>query len=299
MSKDPSQVQDDIRNDPFGVPAVPVPGAPEGVTIRAVLMTPEVATKWLAQSSVRNRSRRGYVSDAYGRDMAEGRWKFNGETVVRDRDGNLLQGQHRLEAVTKSGTAVLLLLVEGVEPDVMDTFDTGLPRYYFDMLRVAGYSYPTSISSITRGMWRWDRGHLTLVPSGGSEKASRAELDDYLREHQDAVQAASAYAERLRIMVPLPASVLGTATIILNRLDTAQAAEFFNKLAYGDELKPDNPILVFRNQLTRLRSGAAHTVDERRALLFGTWNYWRSGEKRDKIQPWRGQLTSRNYPIPK
>lgn len=280
--------------------AVQIPGAPPGVTMRAAWVTPEMANRWLVESTTRQRTKRASVSDSYGRDMAEDRWKFNGETVVFDKDHNLMQGQHRLEGVEKSGKAVLLLLVEGVEPDVMDTFDTGLPRYYFDMLKVAGFSYPAAMSSITRGMWAWDRGRYMMAVSGSGERPSRAELDAYLAQHTDEIQAAAAYAERLKTAgVLLPVSVLGTAVIILNRISPDSASEFFNSLSYGAELRSDNPILVLRNQLVRNRSQRKLPVDERRALLFGAWNAWRAGESRDRIQPWRGQLTSRNYPIPK
>lgn len=289
-----------INPDPFNVRAVQIPGAPEGVTMRAVMMTPEIATLWRSSAQVRQRTKRAVVSDAYGRDMAGDRWKFNGETIVRDRNGNLLQGQHRLEGVEKAGKPVLLLLVEGVEPEVMDTFDTGLPRYYFDMLKVAGYSNVMAVSSITRAMWQWDRGRFMMAVAGNAERPSRMELDEYLRANNESIQAAAAYADRLRIRVPLPVSVLGTATIILNRIDSDAASEFFNSLAYGAELAEDDPILVLRNQLYRyLKTRKLPSVDERRAMLFGTWNYWRAGERKDKIQPWRGQLTSRNYPIPK
>ncbi len=289
-----------INPDPFGVKAVQIPGAPEGVTMRAVMMTPEIASLWRLSSEARQRTKREVVSNAYARDMAEDRWKFNGETIVKDKLGNLVQGQHRLEGVEKSGRAILLLLVEGVEPDVMDTFDTGLPRYYFDMLKVKGYNNVMGVSSITRAMWQWDRGRLMMAIAGGAERPSRTELDTYLAAHDDEIRAAAAYADRLRHRVPLPQSVLGTATIILNRISVDAAAEFFNSLAYGAELAETDPILVLRNQLYRyLNSGKLPTVDERRAYLFGAWNDWRAGEKRIRIQPWRGQLTFKNYPVPK
>lgn len=288
------------QQDPFDVKAVQIPGAPEGVTMRAVMMTPEVAALWRATSQVRQRTKREIVSDMYGRDMEAKRWKFNGETIVRDRNGNLVQGQHRLEGVEKAGIPVLLLLVEGVEPDVMDTFDTGLPRYYFDMLKVAGYSNVVATAAITRAMWQWDRGRYMMAVAGGAERPSRTELDDYLHRNEDAIQAAAAYADRLRATVPLPVSVLGSATIILNRIDAVAASEFFNSLAYGADLTERDPVLVLRNQLFNdLKKRRLLSVDERRALLFGTWNYWRSGERRDKIQPWRGQLSSKNYPVPR
>lgn len=288
-----------LLDDPFDVKAVQIPGAPAGVTMRAVMMTPEVASYWRATSEVRQRTKRDIVSDTYARDMAAGRWRFNGETIVRDRHGNLLQGQHRLEGVEKAGASVLLLLVEGVEPEVMDTFDTGLPRYYSDMLKVAGYSNVVVTAAIIRAMWQWDRGRYMITLAGGQERPSRPELDAYLKEHADEIQAAALAADRLRQHIPLPGSVLGTAMIILSRIDAEAATEFFNSLAYGADLGERDPVLVLRNQLFANLKKKILSVDERRALLFGTWNYWRAGEQRDKIQPWRGQLTSRNYPIPK
>jgi hypothetical protein len=278
---------------------VQIPGAPSGVTMRAAWVTPEMAAKWLLESETRQRSKRGVVSSSYGRDMAEGRWKFNGETVVFDKDHNLMQGQHRLEGVEKSGVAVLLLLVEGVEPDVMDTFDTGLPRYYHDMLKVKGLSYSVHVASISRAMWAWDRGRYMMVGSGSSERPSRAELDAYLEENLDSIQAAAVYAERIRSMVPLPASVTGSAVIILNRINAEAAGEFFNALSYGVNLGEQNPILVLRNHLIQVKGRTRQSSDERRAMLFGAWNAWRAGELRDRLQPWRGQLSNKNYPVPK
>lgn len=46
------------------------------------------------------------VVTRYARDMAAGRWVMNGEPLILDPEGNLLDGRHRLAAVIEARVAV-------------------------------------------------------------------------------------------------------------------------------------------------------------------------------------------------
>lgn len=64
-----------------------------------------MAETWLSRNS-NNRNLRGQVIASYARDMKSGAWVLNGETVKIASNGQLLDGQHRLNAVVESGQTV-------------------------------------------------------------------------------------------------------------------------------------------------------------------------------------------------
>ena len=68
-------------------------------------VSPEMATKWLEKNIV-NRRIRDYKVNAYARDMKNGDWRLNGEAIVFNKSGQLVDGQHRLNAIAKSGVTV-------------------------------------------------------------------------------------------------------------------------------------------------------------------------------------------------
>lgn len=92
------------------------------------LVTPEQAERWLATANRKNRPLSPVFAGRYAADMKGGRWAVNGQGVVFDTDGHLIDGQHRLKAVVLSGTAVPLLVVSGVPAGVFDTLDQGRRR---------------------------------------------------------------------------------------------------------------------------------------------------------------------------
>ena len=49
--------------------------------------------------------------------MTSGYWKENGQAIVFDINGNLIDGQHRLNAVTHSGCTIRALVCTGAESE--------------------------------------------------------------------------------------------------------------------------------------------------------------------------------------
>ena len=66
-----------------------------------ILVTPEMAKYWLETTNIKNRP----LSEAHWMklwlDIAEGRWKYNGEPISFGTNGALLNGQHRLTACSE------------------------------------------------------------------------------------------------------------------------------------------------------------------------------------------------------
>ena len=103
-----------------------------------VEMTPELAASLLERNTRNRNPKKGHVENL-AHQMAEGLWKENGEAIIVDKNGDLSDGQHRLKACLLSGKSFRVVLVQGVEPTVMDTIDTGSNRSLKDMLQLEGF----------------------------------------------------------------------------------------------------------------------------------------------------------------
>ena len=101
------------------------------------LITPELAAR-LLEGNKNNRHLRESVVDAYAQDMLNGHWLLNNQGIGLGEDGSVIDGQHRLAAVVKSGCSVRMLVVgnlpvmggsNGVKLRTVDTVDTGIVRH--------------------------------------------------------------------------------------------------------------------------------------------------------------------------
>lgn len=105
-------------------------------SIDGVLITPAIAQFLLTNHNGRNRPVKQTRVDQYAMELKLEKWKYNGERILFDKDGQLLSGQHRLLAILKSGVSMLVDLKFGIDPDVRDTIDAGAPRSTKDIRRL-------------------------------------------------------------------------------------------------------------------------------------------------------------------
>ena len=91
---------------------------------RIETITPEKASGYLKKNK-NNRAVSAPLVSRMAREMREGLWAENGETIVFNGDGRLLDGQHRLMAVVESGETIRSLVVTRVPATAFQTIDTG------------------------------------------------------------------------------------------------------------------------------------------------------------------------------
>lgn len=73
-----------------------------------------------AQAYLDNNAKHRPIKDKkvaeYMAEMQDGHWKLNGKTICFDSTGRLLNGQHRLSAVVRSGVPLTTVVVRGLDP---------------------------------------------------------------------------------------------------------------------------------------------------------------------------------------
>lgn len=122
-----------------------------------VSITPEMAERWLGRNFANRNILRRRV-EGYARDMAAGKWKLTGESIKFDRNGNLIDGQHRLHAILQSGLTVLMVVIRGLDSDAQAVMDSGAKRQLGQDLQMSGLKYANLIASTARLILRYKHG---------------------------------------------------------------------------------------------------------------------------------------------
>ena len=107
--------------------------------VEKMTITPEIAGKFLAKNEG-NRKLRTNAVGQIAKDIREGRWCLNGDTICLDHEGYVLDGQHRLAAIVLSGTPVETLVAFDVDRAAAITIDTGMRRTESDSIRISKMS---------------------------------------------------------------------------------------------------------------------------------------------------------------
>lgn len=236
---------------------------------RVEMVTPERAEQLLAMNTI-NRDISGSVVEKYARDMRAGRWRLNGQTIKLTTSGQLLDGQHRLEAVKKAKRPFPAIVVEGVPESCLGSLDVGHKRGLSEILRDRGETNTASLASALR--WLWMLKHEVVLAARTSP--TNGEMLQLL-EANPGIRSGHKYATSLREF--MGSGITAALHFIFSQKDHEQADVFFERLIDGVELTATSPIYHLRERLIKIR--ASHRVRaaeaERVALAIKAWNAYR------------------------
>lgn len=149
-------------------------------------ITPEWAAQILAHNNNRNRAVSRAHVEFLANEMRQGNWEDTSDTIKFCPDGELLDGQHRLAAVVKTGMSIRAWVAENVPARVFHAIDTNKRRSAGDTLRVGGEKNANRLASALVLIDRYLNGR---VESNGVY--SNKEIIDLLKKHpgvRDSIQ---------------------------------------------------------------------------------------------------------------
>ena len=207
-------------------------------------ITPEDAAKYLARSRAGRTLRETHV-DALARDMACGRWVFNGASICFDAEGCLIDGQHRLSACVNAALAFQTNVTRGLPVGAaMATIDVGKARNPADVLRIAGVESSGHVVGALRSVALMLRGQPAVRTRYRSPTPSEiVELAAQWSEVHEAV--ALVYKPKPAVLAA--ARIAGLATYLLRNCEKNDVGAFFTRLnrgapAFGEK----DPVIVCR-----------------------------------------------------
>lgn len=106
------------------------------ITIAREHITPAMAASFLENNSRDNRHLNMNDVRKYARDIKNGKFFCTHQGIAFDEDGNLIDGQHRLEAIKLADRPVDMLVTRNLPHDVIQFLDHGRTRSIADTMTV-------------------------------------------------------------------------------------------------------------------------------------------------------------------
>lgn len=238
-----------------------------------VTMTPMLAALLL----LRNKDNRPFSELGMQRlkdDILKSRWRFNGESLVVAKDGSLIDGQHRAEAVIGTNRSIQIVLVFGADREARTTIDQGIVRSAGHFLKMKGYTYYFQVATIGAYVDSFvQRGRLAV---SGSERATKQAILACVEHYSDIPDCIKAVERKgYKAVSTLP--VLGFCYWAFSQKTAKTHVDlFFDKLISGEMLRASDPILVAKNRLIAM--GAGVQASSRIEVIFRAWNAYRRGD---------------------
>ena len=249
-------------------------------------ITPAEA-KDLLQRNNHNRPLSRATVKRYAEAMERGEWKLVGDAIVIDSNGDLRNGQHRLEAVVMSGVPCTFTILENADPDSFVNYDCGhrrTPSQIFAMEDIPNYC---AVSSIVHKVMSLRDGN-TVNSGMRSRKTNQQILDEYNTDPAGYRGAQHLAARLYTTSASFGQSKLGAYAYYLHHdlgHPSQRVVEFFEQ-AFSRETSPNIMLNNFRNRiLDDMYSQKKLTPMARHALLVKCWNAYISG-KTLKVLKW-------------
>lgn len=210
-------------------------------------ITPLKAQKYLGKNYEYNRNKRARVIETYGKDMRQGKWRWHvAPPIVFDKQGRLIDGQHRLEAVVKSGKTIKSYVVRGADEDDYKVIDSGIGRKAADGLKQ--YPQSANLATAARAYLSWDCGERRIFGKTENIRWSNQDIVDYVETHP-LIHEYVTEARRCYEKMGLPMKMMSVFVRNIYEADPDSAEEFMNSLVGGVGLRPQDPVYVVREQL--------------------------------------------------
>lgn len=219
---------------------------PTDKKIRICYLTPALAEALIARN-VHNRNVSRSRVASYAKEIREGRWSDNGQTIVVADSGELLDGGHRCHAVILAGIAIPIVLVENVaDPRAFHTIDTGKTRTNTDVLTISGQKNTQALGAVLAYLWRYENRTADALPRA---RVSHGETLDTMGRYPLAVEAALFKGLRgLRDLRCLAQAGLAWIALV-ETVGRKEADEFVSSMATGLGLREGDPVAILRNRL--------------------------------------------------
>lgn len=209
-------------------------------------MASEMLEKHLCKENQRKQSQS--VVDSYARSMRAGQWVLTHQGIAIDENGELVDGQHRLQAVIAAGVPVQMLVTTGLAATmkgghVIDAIDRGRERKVGDQLALRhGVTNASLYAAVARGvLWLCASSQKLMVGKftvGAALQVSEhygAEIDHCMKHRSNE------YAVR-------NSSVIAACAFAM-KAHPAQMREFYARLTTDEGHHRGDPALTCRRWL--------------------------------------------------
>lgn len=251
------------------------------VTITCEYVTPQIAKQWLDKHNKRNRKQnRGNISQI-SRAIQDDEWIDIADVVRFDVDGKLVDAQHRLESIIRTGRSLWMWVARGLDRKAFRVVDQGAPRQLGDMFCYDGEKNYYNLATAVRYIWIL----------GCDRPMSRLTTKLNIPHAYSILERHGGVRESVRLMDHLGARHVGSVGVLAGFHYATKKDPFWERVVSGEDLKRNRGDWALRNKLLTIREGVDN-LDRSTilAICLKGWNSYMQGMTVAKIN-----VTERDY----
>lgn len=227
------------------------------------IVTPQLAKRMLEHNFANNRNINDRRVETYANDMKKGEWKFNGEAIKFNKQGELMDGQHRLHAVIRANVPVKMAVIRDIDNDVY-LFDKMTPRSTAQSAKMAGIDGSLANTSVCAMI------NLYFNLTQGKIYSSDVKIMEYMEENAE--NLAEAYHICMRqnktgvsiTSAPFMVAIYNAIEAGENICDLNEFAKIVGSGFY--EHKNQTAAIVLRNDLIQKKILIAGEINRKNAV---------------------------------
>jgi hypothetical protein len=260
-----------------------------------VEITPKIASGLLEMTdlSVQRKLNKPHVN-FLANELTKGDWAFNGDSIRQDCEGNLIDGQHRLNACIVSGISFSTLFVKGLPTEYIHTIDVGgKPRSLANALEInhrQNYKYSNNIAAACKLVRR-----LNLGSTGGSGAkdikgyTTAAELLLFIKENPAFIEFIS---ETMRLRANgdkfISPVIFCGVKWLTDKADLKTSNKFWQGLSDGIGINQTSSVWYLRKKIMRSKTRTDAKLTQRALIIniYCAFNSLADGKTLTKFFPY-------------
>lgn len=238
--------------------------------IERIKVTPHKAEEWLRSVPEFQRKINESLVERLVIAITRGEWRENGATIVFNNRGELIDGQHRLTAIARSGIPVWMVVITRVSPgeETFQTIDDGKSRKITDFIRCANANVTSAVLLM---YWRVVNGFFPdhNVPA----------------PHADVIKTGKEYIEYISGLVQpcyMAGRITGHTSFLtflvfyhtkIYPVDPNLISNFVGRVADGVELRVSEPAYQLRKRFLNVAKAGELKRMTAHAMILKAFNY--------------------------
>lgn len=251
----------------------------KSIKMEQMTITPKMAEKILEKNIINNRKPTSTNVARYAEMMNKGLWiNYHVQPIILSHENELMDGQHRLLAVIKSGKTIKFNIVYA-DKSIMATIDDGKKRTPGDACKVAGIPNANQYSGIMT-LYTNLKNQYTGLSKQNLKTLSKLELVEFYYENKSKINriinTSQGWYNRSRL---LTWGTYGALYMLFEEKNSDYAELFFDQLSSGKGIV-NNSMYLLRQRLINEKSNVKILPQPILiALIIKTWNAVISGKE--------------------
>lgn len=224
------------------------------------------------------------VSDSHvsflAAEMKKGNFLKTSETIKISKTGRLLDGQHRLHAIIKSGVEIDMVICEGLEDDIFHVLDTGKVRQAKDVLSIKKVQNAAETAASARIIIS-----INTNKFFNPTRISNGDILKFVEENEELIEIVDHSHKNNRKFRMMTNSAVSALYFMFSKINHSACEDFFEKYFSGIDLQKEHPIYHLRDKLIRDSVSKSKLSQNNKIILVATvWNIYRRGSTIKKLE---------------